>query len=269
MSPSSPALTPQALLNGPRGRRFCLELAGRIAAEVAALLDAVPPYAPTEDALLHAMVETVDAARYRQEPDGDDDLAATPEMRLALLRVAQAVVDSPHTQWWSAPMAMDKQWTVQFLDEFTAARDRPADPSANWGGNWWSRPSGLAGSTGAMPGWGPVGLWLVEDRLGEREAVAEQLELPANAHLYEIDSPADWVRLKDKYDGVHLTMGGYLSTAGLAIPLDGGYATVLAGWEPDTTYWLRDVDPVPGTRREWAQGRNSQFWERAMPGGGT
>ncbi len=299
------------------------------AAEVAALLDAVPLSSPSADAVLHSLVDTVGAARYWQEPDGDDDLAATPEMRRALQCVARAVVDSPHTQWWTAPIAADAQWSVQFLDgtgrplpkgrpaaqafvqgrldaildEFNAARDRPADPAANWGGIWWSRPDGLSGSTRAMPGLGPVGLWLVEDGFGEREAVVEQLALPPTLRIHEIDSPEawarlcrehsldvtasrrhdwysttgrngpwlipDWARLQEAYDGVHLTMGGYLSTAGLAIPLDGGFATVLAGWEPDTTYWLRGMPPVAGTRQQWAQEGNSQFWQHASPGVGS
>lgn len=370
MSPLPQALTPEALLGGPRGRRLCLEVASRLAAdsplvdaarafgharfyaanglgrgestvyfsptakvepprptvaEVAALLDAVPLSGPTADAVLHSLVDTVAAARYWQEPDGDDDLAATPEMRRSLHRFAVAMLESPHAAWWSAPMAADGQWAVAFieepprpmpelrpaaaaleqgrldviLDEVTAARDRPADPSANWSGSWWSRPGGVSGSTRMLHERGPVGLWLVEDGFGERRATTEQLELPAKLRIHEIDSPAawaqlcrdhamdvtaskrhdwyrttgrngpwlmpDWARLQGMYDGVHLTMGGYLSTAGVAIPLDGGFATVLAGWEPDTTYWLRDVPPVAGTRQQWARPGNSQFWQHASP----
>lgn len=370
MSPLPQALTPEALLGGPRGRRLCLEVASRLAAdsplvdaarafgharfyaanglgrgdstvyfsptakvephrptaaEVAALLDAVPLSGPTADALLHSLVDTVAAARYWQEPDGDDHLAAAPEMRRSLHRFAVAMLESPHAAWWSAPMAADGQWAVAFieepprpmpelrpaaaaleqgrldviLDEVTAARDRPADPSANWSGSWWSRPGGVSGSTRMLHERGPVGLWLVEDGFGERRATTERLELPAELRIHEIDSPAawaqlcrdhamdvtaskrhdwyrttgragpwlmpDWARLQDMYDGVHLTMGGYLSTAGVAIPLDGGFATVLAGWEPDTTYWLRDVPPVAGTRQQWAQEGNSQFWQHASP----
>ncbi|XGU20220.1 hypothetical protein ACETU7_04255 [Rhodococcus sp. 3Y1] len=53
------------------------------------------------------------------------------------------------------------------------------------------------------------------------------------------------------YDAVHLTMMAYLTTPGIAIPLSANSgATVLAGWDPDATFWLRsnnitvDDDPT-------------------------
>lgn len=39
------------------------------------------------------------------------------------------------------------------------------------------------------------------------------------------------------YDAVHLTVAGYVSTAGRALPVDGA-CTMLAGWDPDQTFWL-------------------------------
>ncbi len=50
----------------------------------------------------------------------------------------------------------------------------------------------------------------------------------------------DWEWVMDDYDGVHVTPGGYISSCGLALPVGGGY-TMLAGWVPDATLWLRDV----------------------------
>jgi hypothetical protein len=46
----------------------------------------------------------------------------------------------------------------------------------------------------------------------------------------------------EHYDGVHLTVGGYLACSGLALAAGGGY-TMLAGWIPDATIWLRDIPP--------------------------
>ncbi|WP_157884047.1 hypothetical protein [Arthrobacter alpinus] len=284
-------------------------------AEVAALLDAVSLSTPPENVLLQALVETASTARYWQEPDGEDKLAATPEMRRALIRFAQAIVESPHASRWTDPIVVDGQWIVTLteepprprpesgpaaealeqarlnliLEEFTAARDRPADPTGNWSGTWWSRPEGVTGSTSAMPEQGPLGLWLVEDGIGERAATIEKLDAPTRPHVYEIDSPdawaqlcreqpitvtcskrhdwyrttgrsgawvmPDWSRLQETYDGVHLSLGGYLRTAGQAIPVSEGFATVLAGWDPDTTYWLRVVAPIPGTRQAWERDR--------------
>jgi hypothetical protein len=50
----------------------------------------------------------------------------------------------------------------------------------------------------------------------------------------------DWPRAASDWDGVHLSIAGYVSATGLAIPA-GDAATVLAGWGPDQTLWLNDV----------------------------
>lgn len=50
----------------------------------------------------------------------------------------------------------------------------------------------------------------------------------------------DWPRVAGDYDGVHLSVAGYLGTAGRAIDVGDGWASVLAGWNPDETVWLHD-----------------------------
>ncbi|WP_237759831.1 DUF1990 family protein [Arthrobacter alpinus] len=292
------------------------------AADVAALLDALPLPVLSEAALLQALAATVNSARYWQEPDGEDVLAASAPVRHALHRVAEHLLASPLAAWWTAPLNVAEQWTVTFVDEdprpqvsakravdtlaqwrlaimaeeTDAATQRPADPTANWSGEWWSRPpSGLTNSTRALGSRGPTGLWLVEDGFGQLEAVAQRLQAPDNLRIYEIDSPEawaqlcreqslevtasklhdwyrttgrhgrwvipDWALLKDKYDAVHLTMGGYLSTAGCEIPVDGTFSTVLAGWDPDATYWLRDVVPGAEAGQTWLQDQEGPAWK--------
>ncbi len=51
----------------------------------------------------------------------------------------------------------------------------------------------------------------------------------------------DWPRLSELYEGVHLTVAGYLAAAGTAIAVDTDTASVIAGWAPDDTYWLTDT----------------------------
>lgn len=370
MTLNSPAMEPDTLLAGPRGRRLCLELAGLAAAEgagpgenafasamfytahemepdqgksrvlfgpgaedplhptaeeTATLLDAVPVSPLTEKSLLTALTATVNSARYWQEPDGEDVLAASAPMRRALHRFAEHLLASPLVEWWMAPLDPAGQWAVTFVDdepgppvelrdstdtlaqwrldtlaeEARAAKERPADPAANWSGQWWSMPpQGLRHSTRMMHGRGPVGLWLVEDGFGQEEAYVEHLETTPDPRVFEIESPEawaqlcrehavevtaskrhdwfrttghagrwlvpDWALLKDKYDAVHLTMGGYLSTAGRAIAVDGEFSSVLAGWDPDATFWLSDLatqpsgsqvpDALNSPRQRWLQG---------------
>ena len=53
----------------------------------------------------------------------------------------------------------------------------------------------------------------------------------------------DWSAVADTWDAVHLTVAGYLNAATRCIPVrtaDGqDAASVIAGWGPDVTYWLR------------------------------
>ena len=52
------------------------------------------------------------------------------------------------------------------------------------------------------------------------------------------------------WDGVHLSVAGYLATAGRALPV-GKARTLLAGWNPDETYWLTDVLTPAGQAQAW------------------
>jgi hypothetical protein len=50
----------------------------------------------------------------------------------------------------------------------------------------------------------------------------------------------DWVAVSRDWDGVHVSLGGYLEAAYRAAGAGGGFA-LLAGWNPDETLWLNDV----------------------------
>ncbi|WP_244373123.1 hypothetical protein [Rhodococcus sp. ZPP] len=64
--------------------------------------------------------------------------------------------------------------------------------------------------------------------------------VPRRGHRAEWVIP-DWPRLSEQYEGVHLTVAGYLTAAGTAIAVDAHPASVIAGWAPDDTYWLTDT----------------------------
>ncbi len=61
----------------------------------------------------------------------------------------------------------------------------------------------------------------------------------------------DWVAVASDYDAVHLTVNGYLTTAGRALPVVDSCRTVLAGWDPDQTIWLTDILTGSGAPTEW------------------
>lgn len=341
-------ITPEALLSGWRGRRFLLEytaasdlpLAGAVMSAgheldpardttvvsffgsghrepepratpeaVASLLAGLRLPALDQGTALSMLADAVRAARYWQEPDGEDLLAATPVVRAALERPAAHVARSETVDWWSAPLAREDQhavtwdgrtltttatvaerltwWRAEVVDEERRAQtDRPSDPTAPVSGTWWSAPpSDLTHTSRGLGPHGPVGLRLVEDDMGWERAVTHRVEVPAGARVLEVDAPEawaalcreyplevtaqkrhdwysttgrvgrwvlpDWAAVAAEHDAVHLTAAAYLAAAGTAIPVDDDAASVIAGWNPDETYWFVDTVVPHGAGTEW------------------
>lgn len=75
----------------------------------------------------------------------------------------------------------------------------------------------------------------------------------------------DWAAVATRFDAVHLTVDAYLTAAGRALPVEhpsGPARTVMAGFDPDATWWLTDVRPVLGEPTAWRCDDDRQ-WEPA------
>lgn len=151
-------------------------------------------------------------------------------------------------------------------------------------GPWWSTPPmSLPRTTRCRGEAGPVALSLVEDSFGWRSARVHRVAVPAG-EVIEIDGPdawaalcrrhplvvtasrravwrwttgregvwiqPDWSAIAREATGVHLTVDGYLTTAGKVVDVDDLGASVLAGWGPDETFWFDDVTPA-GAVEDW------------------
>lgn len=147
-------------------------------------------------------------------------------------------------------------------------------------------------TTRSLGEFGPAGVWLVEDDMGWERAVTHRVAAPAGARVYEIDGPDAWAALCRTYplevteqkrhdwysttgrdgrwvvpdwsavavdhDAVHLTAAAYLTSAGTAVPVDDGVASVIAGWNPDETYWLSDDARPEADGAVWV--RDDEDW---------
>lgn len=200
-------------------------------------------------------------------------------------------------------------WTRRTLaDEHRARRERPTDPAAPYGGHWWSTPldSTLLRTTRALPRAGAVGLLWEEDGFGQDAATVWRTQLQRPPRVYEIHAPTAWTELVRRYplevtwghrhewyqvtgragiwlipdweavsrdwDAVHLSVLGYLATATRALPLDGDNSTMLAGFDPDETFWLTDAVTVTDAYpKRWTKvdgfGTADVEWRQA-PGAG-
>lgn len=216
------------------------------AEDVADRLSRVPLPEVTAGVLRSVLAAAVDHAMYWQPPNGEDVLAATASVRGELERIAEHVASTPHAQWWSVP------------------------PTRS--------------STRSLFDGTPAALWFVEDGMGWKRAVSRRMRVPSGVRAYEIDGPQawaqlcrefpvevtaqkrhdwyratgragrwvvpDWPRVAEQYDGIHLTVRGYLSSAGTAITVDDATASVIAGWAPDETYWLTDTAAANGDKAQ-------------------
>jgi hypothetical protein len=189
-----------------------------------------------------------------------------------------------------------KQWRDRTVaDGVRDGTNRPIDPAAGASGTWWSTPSWPArpvSTTRPLPGLGSVHLVWEEDSFGQRNAAIWTLRAIRRPRVWEIDRPEDWTRLVDRYpldvtnarrtvwymatgrdgtwripdwaavagdyDAVHLTVAGYLASATRPLPLnDRDAATMLAGWNPDQTWWLTGILDTTAPQPEMWRNRDN------------
>ena len=237
------------LLAGPRGRRLCWALlrerlltgpawqavwmggapdSTELVAELAAALEATALVQLLGDdparSLFAALAAATDSARYWQEPDGEDQALALPEVRRSLVPLAREV-GAAMPAWWSGPLDVSGQGVIAWedphipatsltgvadklvvwrADTATAERqggERPSEVRAPYSGEWWSAPClvGLPTSATVVPESGPVGLRLVEDSMGWRAASCIPIRPLRAPRVYEIARAQDWVELVARY----------------------------------------------------------------------
>ncbi|MGY1812425.1 hypothetical protein [Blastococcus sp. SYSU D00820] len=182
-----------------------------------------------------------------------------------------------------------RRWRAETVDEERRASDG--------GSSRWSSPLGtlLTLTTGCGRGTIPIGLSLVEDGFGWTAGRTRRIAVPPGARVYEVTGPGAWIALAARYplevtrsrrhawwevsgwdgawvlpdwvavaadwDAVHVTVAGYLTAAGRALPA-GEARTLLAGWHPDATWWLTDVPPA-GEQVEWVRDQQEDLdWLR-------
>lgn len=145
-------------------------------------------------------------------------------------------------RWWSVPeFAVQSLTTGGFNDVSAIALARFADafiPLHETGATVWSvqiAPQARVGEITGPADWQALVHAYPLDVTGTHDGEwRSRSGLPGPWRL------PDWEQVMEHYDGVHLTIGGYVACTGLALPAAGGY-TMLAGWIPDATIWLRDI----------------------------
>jgi len=183
------------------------------------------------------------------------------------------------------PEEIAARWREEQVEEEISFAPRIDDTRLS--GSWWSTPAfGLPRSTRVRGSSGPAGLALVEDSMGWTSAFVQPIVAP-RGDVIEIDGSdawaelcrrhplsvtasrqnvwrwttgregvwvqPDWAAVAREAAGVHLTVAGYLGTAGRVIDLGDLGASTVAGWGPDETFWFTPTEPS-APPQEWACG---------------
>ncbi|KTR94950.1 hypothetical protein NS220_07500 [Microbacterium testaceum] len=191
-----------------------------------------------------------------------------------------------------SPQELSGRWRSEQVAEEVSFARRINDVRLS--GSWWSTPAfALPRSTRVRGTAGPVGLTLVEDSWGWTSARVRPIAAP-DGEVIEVDGPESWAELCRRHPfpvtasrrnvwgwatgregmwvqpdwaavaaeaaGVHLSVEGYLSTAGRVIDLGDLGASTVAGWGPDETFWFSPVEHS-APEREWV--RDGDTWTRA------
>lgn len=245
------------------------------------VLAAVSEMRPVLAPVAAAVARSGRAASWTRPVDHDAQSTVTWEGASPFRTDTEAVLSE-----WRANMAATE---IQFAA--SAYSERLSGP-------WWSTPPGdLPRTTPSRGAEGPVGMSLVEDSLGWTSARTRTVTVP-DGEVIEIDGPdawaslchrhplvvtasrrnvwrwttgregvwvqPDWSALAKEAVGVHLTIAGYVATAGRVVELGGLGASVLAGWGPDETFWFGEVTPR-GEAEEWTREDSAGpgAWRRA------
>lgn len=245
-------------------------------AKLAAALDDVDLSGIRSHHLLEAFQASVDEARYWQDPTGTDMVLASSLLREPLSRIATHVASMDEAAWWFGP-ASGEQWESAYIPE-ELPRDEPGSVWEHVDDGWETSPGWGRVSSSRLLDRVPVHALLKEDRLGEDEEGRQILNPPTVTEVDEglwrdlcmrFPNPAkryrsecldghggpgkpwvspNWAEVGREYEALHLSLAAYLQLSGAVMDL-GEYRTVITGWDPDVTYYFREVEKGP--RRIW------------------
>lgn len=188
--------------------------------------------------------------------------------------------NADRTRERSVEAALEDDRRDEIEEEQSSRRDRPRDPTAACSGWWWSVPVVVESSTRTWPSGPhagePLAARCLEDaNFYPEDAAWARMTAPPSALVFEVRCAEDWAALcrehpldvsasrrhdwyrctgrvgdwvipdwagvAQTWQGVHLPVATYLELAGRALDVDATRASVIAGWSPDMTFWLTDV----------------------------
>jgi hypothetical protein len=260
-------------------QRWLAELDERLVAAVADW--SLPELSPRS--LLAELYEVVEGLAFGCFSEWHHLATLPAEVWDPLLPVAQSLISSAAASWWWDPRGSEQFW-VRGADAPAPAADGQlptwSDVLPDHDDVWWVQPPVGPPTSRQPPGDAlPVAAVCPDwhEKRGPRVEIWSVRAVP-DARVFEVRGPDDWIELVRAHPrrvaadhaewrqwtgwtgdwivvdwsavardwaGVHVTVGGWVTAAHRLLPVPGG-ATVLAGWNPDETVWLRDPPVAVG-----------------------
>jgi hypothetical protein len=204
-------------------------------------------------------------------PAHDRVVAMALEHGPRLLDLAHQILRQPAAERWFAPLERNRQEWVDFDggSESIPVPERPERPTTGWEcyaqkpewGFWTSTAIDDHGKssflTGVMNGTGDLSDFRRDRSL---PFARYRIIISPAGRVYEVDGPEswhrlcttfpdtgedgrlvpDWVAVANEWDGVHLTLGGLLTSEQVRIERPEGWTEHWA-WDVERTVWLRAV----------------------------
>jgi hypothetical protein len=165
--------------------------------------------------LLNFLADSVQSARYWQDPDEIDRILADPLVAEELRAVADVIASAPASAWWSSAMPP----TDQVFIDWHPRRSQPptfegtrttlrnwqqgvlADEAMLRGSSWWSPPiePSLAETTRHLPNLGAVALLLQEDGCGDIAGDCWTVRCRRQPRVCEVSGAKEWIELVERY----------------------------------------------------------------------
>ena len=224
---------------------------------------------------------------------------AVPTLAKAKSDLARELFEHPGTAWWFDDVALDAQaWlSIQGTpDEFiygvppnVSEWGRPQNPSGGWE-RYAQKPicNEDIGSQDTSTLYAPFltsELVAVEDRVGDFRCSFPlawwAIRIIEKVRVFEIHGPTDWHKLcvrypardrddrlvpnwggvSEEWDGVHLSLGGLLTTEQNRYESSAGWS-MLDFWHAEQTYWLRSVEAEVERQPDFDRGMGPPFPHR-------
>ena len=189
--------------------------------------------------------------------------------------LARALIEHPGTAWWFEPVDLNRQTWLSIHgtpDKFiygtppnTDEWRSPKNPSARW--ECYAQKPLSNQHTSTLYGPRLTSQLIAYDaRVGDYYCMFPlawwAMRFPQDARVFEVNSPSDWHELcvryqargteddrlvpnwgavSEEWDGVHLSLGGLLTTEQGRYESPAGW-TMLESWHAEQTYWLRSLE---------------------------